>query len=125
MRRWTGFRPARPSGSARWTMTDMEYSRKERSISSWISIGTMPTTEPPPPSPPPPGSAPLPFPAIGLLSSFILDATRCQHTGPAAARRRHLRPADDAYCPAPPPAGPRPHRPGVDGAPLDVEEADV
>ena len=30
-------------------MTDMEYSRKDRSISSWISIGSMaPETGPPP-----------------------------------------------------------------------------
>src|ERR1022692_1364968 len=41
MRRWTGFRPSRTSGSARETMTDIEYSRKERSISSWISMGSM------------------------------------------------------------------------------------
>src|ERR1700733_11518957 len=35
-------------------MTDMEYSRKERSISSWISMGSMKpsTADPPPPSPP-------------------------------------------------------------------------
>ena len=42
MRRWTGFRPSRTSGSARETMTDIEYSRKDRSISSWISMGSMP-----------------------------------------------------------------------------------
>src|SRR5580698_5844196 len=41
MRRWTGFRPSRTSGRARETMTDIEYSRKERSISSWISMGSM------------------------------------------------------------------------------------
>src|SRR5271165_2091225 len=41
MRRWTGFRPSRTSGRARDTMTDMEYSRNERSISSWISMGSM------------------------------------------------------------------------------------
>src|SRR5271166_6989001 len=41
MRRCTGLRPSRTSGRARDTMTDIEYSRKERSISSWISIGSM------------------------------------------------------------------------------------
>ena len=44
IRRWTGFRPSRASGRARDTMTDMAYSRKERSISSWISTGSMPAT---------------------------------------------------------------------------------
>src|SRR6266568_7843967 len=41
MRRWTGFNPSRASGSALETMTDMEYSRNERSISSWMSMGSM------------------------------------------------------------------------------------
>src|ERR1700722_828818 len=63
IRRCTGLSPSRTSGRARETMTDMEYSRNERSISSWISIGSMkPRTavSPPPPSPPPP-SPELPF----------------------------------------------------------------
>src|SRR5579872_4754696 len=34
-------RPSRTSGNAREVMTDMEYSMNERSISSWISIGSM------------------------------------------------------------------------------------
>src|ERR1700743_2488350 len=51
MRRWTGFRPSRASGRARDTMTDMAYSRKERSISSWISMGSMPPKVVPVPSP--------------------------------------------------------------------------
>src|ERR1039457_5840439 len=51
MRRCTGLRPARTSGSARETMTDMEYSMNERSISSWISMGSMnPRTGTPPSS---------------------------------------------------------------------------
>src|ERR1035441_4692235 len=41
IRRWTGFSPSLTSGRARDTMTDIEYSRKERSISSWISMGSM------------------------------------------------------------------------------------
>jgi hypothetical protein len=41
MRRCTGLRPSRTSGRARETMTDMEYSRKERSISKLISTGSM------------------------------------------------------------------------------------
>src|SRR5580698_6016785 len=54
IRRCTGLSPSRTSGRARETMTDMEYSRNERSISSWISMGSMkPKTavSPPPPSP--------------------------------------------------------------------------
>src|ERR1700722_11628555 len=42
IRRCTGFSPSRASGRARETMTDMAYSRKERSISVWISIGSIP-----------------------------------------------------------------------------------
>src|SRR5580692_6510937 len=66
MRRCTGLSPSRTSGSARATMTDMEYSRNERSISSWISIGSispltgssaggasLPPPEPAPPRPEP------------------------------------------------------------------------
>ena len=62
IRRCTGLRPSRTSGSARDTMTDMEYSRNERSISSWISMGSIdggvgsgtsvPVPAPPSPSPP-------------------------------------------------------------------------
>src|SRR5579862_9845238 len=70
MRRCTGLRPSRTSGRARDTMTDMEYSRKERSISSWISMVSMAggvgsgTSVPVPPSPP--------LPRLGMVcwSSF-------------------------------------------------------
>src|SRR3984957_14822339 len=41
MRRCAGLSPSRTSGRARETMTDMEYSMNERSISSWISMGSM------------------------------------------------------------------------------------
>src|SRR5580698_6109567 len=45
MRRCTGLSPSRTSGRARDMMTDIEYSRNERSISSWISMGsTKPST---------------------------------------------------------------------------------
>src|SRR5688500_7820726 len=43
IRRCTGLRPSRTSGRARAVRTDMAYSRKERSISSWISIGSIST----------------------------------------------------------------------------------
>src|ERR1039458_8981393 len=63
MRRCTGLRPSRTSGSARETMTDMEYSMNERSISSWISMGSMnPRTGTPPPS-----SASCPFALCPLV----------------------------------------------------------
>src|ERR1700688_3260713 len=60
IRRCTGLSPSRTSGSARDTITDMEYSRKERSISSWISMGSIAgevgsgTSVPVPPSALPP-----------------------------------------------------------------------
>ena len=61
IRRCTGLSPSCTSGRARATMTDMEYSRNERSISSWISIGS---TEPPVGGSPAGGAAfPLPEPA--------------------------------------------------------------
>src|SRR5829696_6497974 len=62
IRRCTGLRPSRASGRARLTMTDMEYSRNERSISSWISMGSIPAIGPPPSStlviPAPPSEVP-------------------------------------------------------------------
>src|SRR4051794_6287415 len=51
MRRCTGLRPSRASGSARDTMTDMEESRNDRSLSSWISMGSMPPKSTAEPSP--------------------------------------------------------------------------
>jgi len=36
-----GFSPSLASGRARDTMTDIEYSRKDRSISRLISMGSM------------------------------------------------------------------------------------
>src|SRR6187431_2350588 len=39
IRRCTGFRPSRTSGSALDMMTDIAYSRNEFSISSWSAIG--------------------------------------------------------------------------------------
>ena len=60
IRRCTGFRPSRTSGRARATMTDMEYSRNERSISSWISMGS---------------TAPLGGPSsAGVVSAFLAAA---------------------------------------------------
>src|SRR5579862_5326441 len=65
MRRWTGLRPSRTSGSARETITDMEYSRNERSISSWISIGSMnPSTSA--------SSGGAPVPSRPLRRPFVL-----------------------------------------------------
>jgi len=40
MRRCTGLSPSRTSGSARETMTLIEYSRNELRSSVWISIGS-------------------------------------------------------------------------------------
>src|SRR5271155_1285470 len=69
MRRCTGFSPSRTSGRARDTMTDMEYSRNERSISSWISMGSMdPLTGSSPAGgvslPPPEPALPRPEPRV-------------------------------------------------------------
>src|ERR1039458_1879594 len=66
IRRCTGFRPSRTSGSARETMTDIEYSMNDRSISSWISMGSMnPRTVTPPLL-----SAPCPFALCPLVVVF-------------------------------------------------------
>src|SRR5271165_3561802 len=82
-------------------MTDIEYSRKERSISSWISMGTMASAVPAPssPLPPPspgPGPAPLPLDdAIGFDSSHHvpaggpLTAARSLHFQVTSNRSRH------------------------------------
>src|SRR5580704_16694174 len=70
IRRCTGLSPSRTSGSARATMTDMEYSRNERSISSWISMGSM---DPPAGGSSPPGGAgggALPAPPPALTRPF-------------------------------------------------------
>src|ERR1700722_16018705 len=84
MRRWTGFSPSRTSGRARETMTDIEYSRKERSISSWISMGSMkPDTASSVPTPLPPlplsSRAAIPF---SFLRTFNLPVDTA--TGPPA-----------------------------------------
>src|SRR5579883_1056138 len=73
IRRCTGLSPSRTSGRARETMTDIEYSRKDRSISSWISMGSMNPLRSPPPSP---AAAPPPCPSVA---------------GPSAGRRPLLR----------------------------------
>src|ERR1035441_7931374 len=66
MRRCTGFSPSRTSGRARETMTDIEYSMNERSISSWISIGSMKPRMVTPPS----SSAACPFALCPLVVVF-------------------------------------------------------
>src|SRR4029077_14327643 len=51
-RRCTGLSPSRTSGSARPTITDMEYSRYDRRISSSMLTGCTLPAPGPPPSPP-------------------------------------------------------------------------
>src|ERR1700722_15708126 len=73
IRRCTGFSPSRASGRARETMTDMAYSRKKRSISVWISIGSIPL-----------GGSPggsLPSSAGGSVMSLIGRPSDVQESG--------------------------------------------
>src|SRR5580700_8984018 len=85
IRRCTGFRPSRTSGRALDMMTDMEYSRNERSISSWISIGSIEpiggsgTSVPVPPDPAPPS----PAPRLAIVCRYPFDSGAI--TGAAAA----------------------------------------
>src|ERR1019366_4763055 len=91
IRRCTGFRPSRTSGSALDMMTDMEYSRNERSISSWISIGSIDpeggsgtsVSVPPDPEFPVP-----PAPRLAIVSLYPFDF-------PAINRASGLGPSSD------------------------------
>ena len=67
-------------------MTDMEYSRNERSISSWISIGSIEpdggsgTSVPAPPDPEPPSPAP-PL-ALAIACRYPFDLGVITRAGP-------------------------------------------
>jgi len=69
-------------------MTDMEYSRNERSISSWISMGSMEpiggsgTSVPVPPDPAPPS----PAPRLAMVCRYPFDFGAIPGTATAGAR---------------------------------------